>query len=442
MKYFLFLDIEALIISKLFRNSKYLRYNPCRKEYERRVNMRTNNEKMSIYHGMASTLANNTSTNYVPIFAMTILGASNYQVGLISSLPPLVSLLMTIPAAILLNRALEQRKLVAFSVLAARLVFLLILFITYVPGSIASWVLLGLIAFMSVPNTLANMGWQALIGNIIEENRRAQFFSDRNRLLTIVGLITTTIIGVVMRDVSDDVGAYQILFAFTFCFGVLEMIFLLKHKEEERQTIEKEKKRAMDWSIFKDKSYVLFLVVALCFNIGWQMAWGLFNVYNVRYAGATIFWISMFNVAGMISQIIAYPLWRKWSETHGNMRTFVWVAFGMSTAPFLTGLTTNLYALTAFGMLSGFFVAGTVLILFNLLLENSPKEQRTYCITSYNVLLAIIAFISPQVGIWLLETFNMGIALNISTGVRFAAAVGFLAVYIVRKSSFNQNMIK
>ena len=127
----------------------------------------------------------------------------------------------------------------------------------------------------------------------------------------------------------------------------------------------KEKKRAMDWAIFKDANYVRFLAVALCFNFGWQMAWGLFNVYNVRYAEATIFWISMFNVASMIAQIVAFPLWRKWSEKQGNMRVFIWIAFGMSTAPFLTALSTNLYYLTFMFFISGFFVAGTVLILFN-----------------------------------------------------------------------------
>lgn len=391
--------------------------------------MKTHNEKMSIYHGMASTLATNTSNSYIPLFAMTILGATNYQVGLISSIPPLVTLLMTVPAAILLNRAAEQKKLVAFSVLAARLVFLMILFITYVPGSIASWVLLGLIAFMSVPNTMANMGWQSFIGNIIEDHRRAQFFSDRNRLLTIVGLISTLIIGIVMRDATTNVSAYQVLFAFTFIFGVLELIFLLRHDEPKR-VITLDKKRAMNWMIFKDTNYVRFLFVALCFNFGWQMAWGLFNIYNVRYAEATIFWISMFNVGNMVAQIFAFPLWRKWSEQYGNMRVFVWVAFGMSTAPLLTALSTNLYYLTLMYAVSGIFVSGTVLILFNLLLENSPQETRTYCITTYNVLLAIIAFISPQIGIWMLEMFNMDVALNISTIVRLASAIGFLYVYI------------
>ncbi|MEK4626719.1 MFS transporter [Solibacillus sp. FSL R7-0682] len=395
--------------------------------------MRTYNEKMSIYHGMASAVATNMSNSYIPIFAMTILGATNYQVGLISSLPPLVTLLMTLPAAILLNRAIEQKKLVAFSVLAARFVFLLIAFVSYVPGSFGSWILLLLIATMSIPNTMANMGWQSFIGNIIEDHRRAQFFSDRNRLLTIVGLIVTLIIGLLMKDATANAVTYQILFMFTFIVGIFELYFLLKHNEPIREEVSATRKRAMDWSIFKNNRYVLFLVVALVFNFGWQMAWGLFNIYNIRYAEATIFWVSMFNVGSMIAQIFSFSLWRKWSQKYGNMSVFVWVAFGMSSAPLLTVLSTNHLYLVAMYMLSGFFVSGTVLILFNLLLENSPQEVRTYCITSYNVLLAIIAFTSPQIGIWLLEMYSMEVAMYLSTGMRLLAAFGFFVLYIIRK---------
>ena len=394
--------------------------------------MRTFNEKMSIYHGMASAVATNTSNSYIPLFAMTILGATNYQVGLISSIPPLMSLLMTVPAAILLNRSAEHKKLVAFAVLAARLVFLLVLFITLTPAAVTSWLFLGLIAFMSIPNTLATVGWQSFIGHIIDDHRRAHFFSDRNRFMTMIGLVSTLTIGIVMRDYTASVVAYNILFSITFVCGVIEFIFIMRHEETPRR-LHAHEKQSMNWSIFKDANYVRFLMVALIFNFGWQMAWGLFNIYNVRYAEASIFWISMFNVGSSISQIIAFPIWRKLCDKHGNMRTFVIVAFGMSTAPFLTILSTNFYYLTFMMMLSGFFVAGTVLILFNLLLENSAAENRTYCITTYNVLLAIVAFVAPQIGIFLLETWTMNVAMTLSTVMRFAAASGFLYVYLKSK---------
>ncbi|WP_066308707.1 MFS transporter [Bacillus sp. FJAT-29814] len=393
--------------------------------------MRTYNEKISIYHGMVSTVAANLASNYYPIFAISILGATNYQVGLISSLPPLVALIMTIPAAIILNRLDEQKKTVAMNVLWSRLMFFLLAGVVYLQPSVQAWTFLIIVALMNVPGTISNVGWQTLISGMIADERRGAFFSDRNRLLTIVGMITMLIIGIVMKNQSNSAVAYQILFGLAFAFGLLEVVFLMKHKETVQHKAAKGQRNAtMDWSIFKDQGYKWFLIAALTFNFTWQMAWGLFNIYNVKYAHATILWISIFSVANQLVQIFSFPLWKKWADQKSNTLMLVWVALGMATAPFLNALSTNLYYLTFVSMTSGFFVSGTMLLLFNLLLEQSPKEKRTYCITTYNVLLSFVAFVAPQIGIGLLELTGMIPALNISTVLRFMSALVFLLMYV------------
>ncbi|MGB5944472.1 MFS transporter [Paenisporosarcina sp.] len=394
--------------------------------------MRPYNEKISIYNGMASTIAMNFSNNFFPIFAITILSASNYQVGLISSLPPLMALLMTIPAAIMLNRAAEHKKLVATSILLARVMFLPIVVLVYLPSeSMQAWAFLVIIALMSVPNTVATIGWQTLISSMISESRRGAFFSDRNRLLTMVGLVSTLIIGIVMKDASESVAAYQILFAIAFGFGLLEVFLLMKHDETPAHIDGPVmKKKLMDWSIFKHSGFVSFLIAALFFNFAWQMAWGIFNIYHVRVVGATVFWISMFSVGNMLMQILTFPLWKKWAEQRSNVRVFVWAAIGMASTPFLTVLSTNLYYLTFVQTISGFFLSGVVLLLFNLLLEQSPEASRTYCITTYNVLLAFMAFLAPQIGIWLLNAWGVEMAMYISSALRLLSAAVFFAVYL------------
>lgn len=393
--------------------------------------MRTYNEKVSIHHGMVSIVAANLASNYFPIFAISILNATNYQVGLISSLPPLVALIMTIPTAILLNRLERQKKTVAMSVFGARVLFLLLAGVIYFQTSSQSWIFLIIVAIMNIPGTISNIGWQTLISGMISEERRGTFFSDRNRLLTIVGMITTLFIGIVMKKQTNNAAAYQILFIFAFVFGLLEVLFLMKHKETVRLKADDAKKNSfMDWSIFKDHGYRWFLIAALCFNFTWQMAWGLFNIYNVKYAHATILWISIFSVANQLVQIFSFPLWKKWAEQKSNTLIFFWVALGMSTAPILNVLSTNLYYLTVVSMSSGFFVSGTTLLLFNLLLEQSPMEKRTYCITTYNVLLSFMAFIAPQIGIWLLDVNGMQTAMGISTVLRFLSSLVFLQMYV------------
>ncbi|MFX3673516.1 MAG: MFS transporter [Paenisporosarcina sp.] len=394
--------------------------------------MRPYNEKISIYNGMASTVAMNFSNNFFPIFAITILSATNYQVGLISSLPPLIALLMTIPAAIMLNRAHAHKKLVSMSILIARLMFLLIVLLVYIPSeSMQAWAFLAIIALMSVPNTVANIGWQTLISGMISESRRGEFFSDRNRLLTMVGLVSTLIIGIVMKDESENVTAYQILFAIAFGFGLLEALLMMQHEEDPIQSDGVVvKKKLMEWSIFKNSSYVWFLIAALFFNFAWQMAWGIFNIYHVRVVGATVFWISMFSVGNMLMQILTFPLWRKWADRKSNVRVFVYAAIGMATTPFLTVLSTNLYYLTFVQTISGFFLSGVVLLLFNLLLEQSPEESRTYCITTYNVLLAFIAFLAPQIGIGLLNLWGVESAMYLNSALRLLSAGLFFIVYV------------
>ena len=167
----------------------------------------------------------------------------------------------------------------------------------------------------------------------------------------------------------------------------------MKHEEEPAEIGGPlAKKKLMDWSIFQHSSYVWFLVGALFFNFAWQMAWGIFNIYHVRVVGATIFWISMFSVGNMLMQIFTFPLWKRWADRKSNVLILVWAAIGMATTPFLTVLSTNLYYLTLVQTISGFFLSGVVLLLFNLLLEQSPEVSRTYCITTYNVLLAVVGF--------------------------------------------------
>ncbi|MGG1677048.1 MFS transporter [Neobacillus sp. NRS-1170] len=393
--------------------------------------MRTYNEKISIYHGMVSIIALNLAGNYFPIFAISILGANNYQVGLISSLPPLVTLIITIPAAILLNKLDEQKKTVAMNVFWARVMFLLLVGVVFLPPSYQAWTFLILIAVMNVPGTISTIGWQTLISGMIREERRGTFFSDRSRLLTIVGMVTTLIIGVVMKKETDNAAAYQWLFFMAFVFGLLEMFFLLKHKETDQPKTDIERKNSsMDWSIFKDQGYRWFLISALCFNFAWQMAWGIFNIYNVKYAHATILWISLFSVGNQCVQIFTFPLWKKWAEQKSNTLMLVWVAAGMASAPILTVMSTNLYYLTIVSMISGFFLSGTTLLLFNLLLEQSPAEKRTYCITTYNVLLSLVAFIAPQIGIWLLEVTGIQTSMGISSVLRFMSALVFLLMYV------------
>lgn len=394
------------------------------------------NERNSIWNGAFSIIAMSLVTGFIPLFAIQVLGATNQQVGLISSLPSLMSILAMIPGAIWINRLEAKKKFTAVSVLAARFFLLLLVFIPFIQFANQAWILVVLIALMNFPTALANLSWQSFIGDLIPDERRGQFFSERNRILTIVGMITTFTVGVILNmfDVSAA-GPYQIFFTLGFLFGVLEVFYLMKHIEHRRVITKKEEnKRKLDFSILKKmlqhKPYLYFLICALLFNFGWQMAWPLFNIYQINYAHATAFWVSLFTVANQVSQIASYKWWGRIADKKGNTVMLLIAALGMSTLPILTILSTNLVYLTVVNLWSGIFVAGTTMLLFNQLLKVSPENDRTSFLASYNVVIAGIGFIAPQLGVLFLELFGMNTAMSISSVFRFVGGLAFLFVVI------------
>lgn len=389
------------------------------------------NEKYSIKNGIASTIVLNGSTNYFPLFAIGVLGASNYQVSLINSLPQFVGMFAVIICSALMGRLKEKKKFTALSIFFTRLFVFLMFFVMYVPKIDKSWIFVLLVGLMNFPGSFANLSWQAFIGDLIPEDRRSIFFSERNKILTIVGMVATFLIGLILQHFKkSDPLPYQFLFLFAFIAGMVEVYYLNKHVETKK-VVRKERMpwRMIDWSAFRDKPFLYYLVCGLFFNLAWQMAWPLFSIYQIKTAHANGLWISIINVSNQITQIISFKWWGRMAEKYSNAKMMALVSIGMATTPILTILSKNLIYLTIINASSGLFVSGTVLILFNQLLEITNDQNRSSYIANYNILLSIIGFISPQIGVFLLELTNMNITMLTAGILRASSAFFFLLFF-------------
>ncbi|MFD1738501.1 MFS transporter [Bacillus salitolerans] len=391
------------------------------------------NEALSKWNGAASIFSQSFISSFIPLFAIQVLGASNFQVGLISSMPSFMTMLAMIPGAIWINRLELKKMFTAYTVFAARFCLFLISLIPFIPMTNHAWILVAFIGLMNFPNALATLSWQSFIGDLIPDERRGKFFSERNRILTIVGMIVTFIAGISLNvfEKTDPV-PYQWIFIIGFLFGVLEVYYLIKHFEMKKtQKQVKQMNPNMFFAMFTYKPYFYFLLCAILFNFGWQMAWPLFNIYQINDAHASAFWISLFTVANQVSQIVSYKWWGVFADRYGNTMMLFIASMGIGTAPFLTILSTNLYYLTFVNLWTGAFVAGTVMLLFNQLLRVSPDERRTSFLANYNLLIAVIGCIAPQVGVFLLEWFGIHVAMTLSSVIRWLGAFSFLLVFYI-----------
>jgi len=388
----------------------------------------------------------NTYSGFLALFAINILHANHQQVGLLNSLPAIVSLATTMVGGFWFSRLQLKRNVCGYSILFARTFLLLFAFIPFIP-IYQAWILVTLVGLMNIPVSLANLSWQSLMGDLVPEQDRAQFFSNRNQVLTIVGMVGTALVGILFK-LFDKTNAYpyQWLFVITFFFGVLEAIYMFKHIELQEYSINSIADSFSIISIWKEmkvnRPFLFFLFSSMLFNFGWQMAWPLFNIYNIEYAHASAFWLSLFTVANQLSQIVTYKWWGKMGDRFGNSMMLFVASVGMATVPFLTVLSPNLYYLIFTNLWSGVSLSGTTLLLFNQLLHVSPENGRSSYITIFTIFIGFIGFVAPQVGIWLLSMSNMVCTMNISTFIRFLGGIAFVVVAFLIEKKLKVTSIK
>jgi MFS family permease len=99
---------------------------------------------------------------------------------------------------------------------------------------------------------------------------------------------------------------------------------------------------------------------------------------------------------------------------------------GIGLVPVLTILSPNLWYLTAVNLYSGLFASGMTLLLFTELLQASPIAERSGAIVFYNVVLGGVAFLAPELGVYLLPVFGMDGTMLLSTIWRIVASILFL----------------
>lgn len=387
------------------------------------------NEKLSVKNGAYAMVGQTIVGNFASLFVLQPLRGSSGDVAMLNSLPALLTIVATWVGAGWLGRSRSKRLFCSFATSIARVFYLLIaLAPLFVHGSAAALIVVILIALMNFPLALSALSWQSLIGDLIPSSRRAAFFSLRNRVLVMVSVAATVIPGVILQMFPvKSIPPYQFFYLIAFLLSFMEVFYLVRHRENREQTTDKGAPAALSPRLFvaclKRPAYRNFLVAVAVFNLGWQMAWPIYSIYQIRYAGATGIWISALNVAAQIAQILTFSRWGRASEKWGTRTMFGVACAGLALSPVATILSTNLVYLVAINLLAGGVTSGVTMLQFNGLLEVAPEEQRTAYIAHFNVSLGIVGFIAPEIGVWLLSMIHMDLDMLVSSVLRGVGAV-------------------
>lgn len=392
------------------------------------------NIRVNIYHGMTSIMALNLAAPFIGIFAVKI-GASDFQVGLLSSGPALVSLLSMIPGGRFIDRQSRKRDMVARFIFLHRLFYLFVASIPFFTSDRRAWLLVFAVAIMNIPASIANIGWQAFISRVVPMSRRADAFAARNRLMNLAGTLMVLITGRVI-DIMGFPRGYQITFAGAFVLSLAELWVLGHVDEPAPDESPAPTKKGEGFSsvgaalreIASHDRFIRYTLASMVFYLCWQTPWPLFTLYQVKVLGANNTWVSLLNLTNTGGTLLGYGFWAKKSNQYGNLTTLFLASLGIFIVPVAYAVSKSLVTVAVFNLLTGAIFSGVNLALFNQLLEVTPEKNKTTYIAYYTTAVNGAAIVAPLLGVSLLSLFGFFWAFLACALLRFGGSFMFLLV--------------
>ncbi len=147
---------------------------------------------------------------FLSIYAARI-GATSFQIGLLSAGPAIVNLMFSLPA----GRWLEARSTIRLTFLSSiwhRAAYVAFVFLpVLLPAAAQAWVLPLVVVLMSIPGTLLAIGFNAMFADVVPPDARALVVGRRNMLFAVSATLTALLAGLILDNVVFPLN-YQIVF--------------------------------------------------------------------------------------------------------------------------------------------------------------------------------------------------------------------------------------
>lgn len=361
------------------------------------------------------------------------LGAADYMLGLLTSLPALANLLAQIPSAILIDKYNSRLEPTLKSALVARSFYLIFAFLAIapLPSGVKAWTFIICYTLMRFPGTMCDVAWMAMMGELFTPTLRARIFAERNMVSSLVSLLATVIAGKMLDALAWPVN-YVILYLTGYAFVMGSWYYLTRLKENPERSSKKEEHPGglnRFRIVWKDKAFMKFIGAAAVIHIGFHIPAALWTILWVKLMGLSNTWIGMFSTVSGIMSFLTYTQWGRWCEKHGNQKVFLITSGAHILFPLLYGHSRSPYVHLAVNALGGFFGAGLNLSIFNALLDVSGDVSRPTYAAVYNITLGISAFIWPVIGVSLYKLLGMTATLDLTVGIRVVGLL--LAAYLL-----------
>jgi MFS family permease len=396
------------------------------------------NTRLFTLEGAICAVILNLANPFFSMFAKR-LGAGDYEIGLLSSLPALIGIFALIPGALLVDRQRDKKGIVALLILLFGIMYPLAAVTPYL-GGIRVYVFILLIALMNWPFSVFNISWQSFFSDVLSGNSRSTAYAKRSSSSTLFGITTGLLAGIILayipRTDAQRIFIYQIFFTVSFALALLQRWYLSKidgYTLREALPLTGNYLTALKTSLrglAANRQFRFFTLISFVFHAAWQMAWPLFFIFQVDHLHANEAWLSYINVASGITGVATFAFWGRVINRKGAKWVVIIGALGLSINPIIIVNLKTLFWVLLANTLVGLTFSAFQLALFENLLEVVPQENKTLNFAIYTTFISISSFFAPMIGVWIYTMTDIHFAMTLAGILRLSATGLFVLRYV------------
>ena len=374
----------------------------------------------------------NVAAPFLPVF-LTRMGASNFQVGLLSAMPGVTGLFL----ALLVGRFLQTRRNIVPWFSLSRLMVISCYALTGLVTLLLpqKWVVfstLGIWAFATLPSTALAVAFSVVMNAVAGPEGRYALLSRRWAIFGLTSVVFTFAVTRVIDQIAFPLN-YGLMFLGLSLGGLISFYFSnrislpdqapppLAAGESAWATLKNYLallRSAPAFVSFSSKRFVYLSALALSTPI--------MPLFFVRQVHASDSQIGTINMTMTSVMLVGYFFWPWVSRRWGGRIVLLATSLGMVLYPALTAAVPNVTWIYAFAALAGLFQGGLDLVFFDELMKTIPPEYSATFVSLAQSMQYLSASAAPLIGTFLADYVGLGGALWLSAGLRLIGFFLFL----------------
>ena len=330
------------------------------------------------------------------------LKASNFQLGLLGSLPQALGSIFQLFSEKLLKFFNSRKKFVATFVLLQALMYIPVALVFFL-GDLNVYFLILFLCMYYLFGMCIGPAWSSWMGDLVSEETRGTYFGRRNTIAGYISFITLLIAGYILESFAGDVKTQYIGFSIIFTLALLSRIvsFMFLCAKYEPQYVHFEDNKTGFIDFLKNagsRNYGMFIIFLCLMNFSIFIAAPFFAGYMLYDLKLSYTEYTILIAAAVIAKNLSLPVLGKMVDRYGTRKVLTLAGYLMPAISLWWLFSGSLYYLIFVQIYGGFVWAGFEIAAFNFFFDTIIPQKRARYIAYSNVLNGIALFIGAMIG--------------------------------------------